>query len=113
MYLADGQDAEKQSDIWSFGNAEGGLSQNFLALTCTELIALFLQIIAGHCFVLGHYLFVIVSGLKFAWNYCLQAKLAKLRRELLDPTSGSGAGGGGKGEGEKHKLCSTFHTAVM
>mmetsp|Transcript_31761 Transcript_31761/g.90206 ORF Transcript_31761/g.90206 Transcript_31761/m.90206 type:complete len:371 (+) Transcript_31761:42-1154(+) len=29
----------------------------------------------------------------------LKAKLAKLRRELLDPTSGPGAGGGGKGEG--------------
>ena len=28
---------------------------------------------------------------------CVQAKLAKLRRELLEPSSGSG--GGGKGEG--------------
>ena len=28
----------------------------------------------------------------------LQAKLAKLRRELLEPSTG--AGGGGKGEGE-------------
>lgn len=30
----------------------------------------------------------------------LQAKLAKLRRELLEPSTGAGAGGGGKGEGE-------------
>ena len=29
----------------------------------------------------------------------LQAKLAKLRRELLEPSTGAGAGGGGKGEG--------------
>lgn len=29
----------------------------------------------------------------------LKAKLAKLRRELLEPSGGSGAGGGGKGEG--------------
>lgn len=39
------------------------------------------------------------------WQWCdvrllLQAKLAKLRRELLDPQSAaSGAGGGGRGEG--------------
>ena len=32
----------------------------------------------------------------------LQAKLAKLRRELLEPSTGAGAGGG-KGEGQ----CST------
>ena len=31
--------------------------------------------------------------------YFLQAKLAKLRRELLEPSTGAGAGGGGKGEG--------------
>lgn len=30
----------------------------------------------------------------------VQAKLAKLRRELLEPSSGSG--GGGKGEGAQH-----------
>ncbi|KAA6417886.1 MAG: hypothetical protein FRX49_12119, partial [Trebouxia sp. A1-2] len=29
----------------------------------------------------------------------LKAKLAKLRRELLEPSTGAGAGGGGKGEG--------------
>ena len=31
---------------------------------------------------------------------CMQAKLAKLRRELLEPSGGSGAGGGGGGRGE-------------
>ena len=35
----------------------------------------------------------------------LQAKLAKLRRELLEPSTGAGAGGGGKGEG-KHAAVS-------
>ena len=29
----------------------------------------------------------------------LKAKLAKLRRELLDPASGGGGGGGGRGDG--------------
>ena len=29
----------------------------------------------------------------------LKAKLAKLRRELLDPSSGGGGGGGGRGDG--------------
>ena len=28
-----------------------------------------------------------------------QAKLAKLRRELLDPAAGGGGGGGGRGDG--------------
>ena len=32
----------------------------------------------------------------------MQAKLAKLRRELIEPSSGSG--GGGKGEGEFYSL---------
>lgn len=34
----------------------------------------------------------------------VQAKLAKLRRELLEPSTGAGAGGGGKGEG-MHPPC--------
>ena len=41
----------------------------------------------------------------------LQAKLAKLRRELLEPSTGAGAGGGGKGEG-KHSTLS-FLIAVV
>ena len=33
----------------------------------------------------------------------MQAKLAKLRRELLEPSTGAGAGGG-KGEGQRLHL---------
>ena len=36
----------------------------------------------------------------------LQAKLAKLRRELLEPSTGGG--GGGKGEGEVFTSASPF-----
>lgn len=35
----------------------------------------------------------------------MQAKLAKLRRELLEPSTGAGAGGGGKGEGNLSQCC--------
>lgn len=32
-------------------------------------------------------------------HHSLQAKLAKLRRDLLDPQASGGGGGGGRGEG--------------
>lgn len=42
----------------------------------------------------------------------LQAKLAKLRRELLEPSTGAGAGGG-KGEGQcSTKECQARHFIV-
>lgn len=40
-----------------------------------------------------------MPGLACNFKCTLQAKLAKLRRELLEPSAGAGAGGGGKGEG--------------
>ncbi len=43
----------------------------------------------------------------YAWR---QAKLAKLRRELLEPSSGSGAGAG-KGEGMTSSCCSPVYAA--
>ncbi len=42
----------------------------------------------------------------------VQAKLAKLRRELLEPGTGA-SGGGGKGEGEAQSAALVAHSLVL
>ena len=45
----------------------------------------------------------------WAFHAAKQAKLAKLRRDLLDPAGTGGGGGGGKGEGVYGRCYAHLH----
>ncbi len=143
---ADGQDTKEQSDLCAFRISQGDafctlltrssyLSlpsySGSLCLTQTQfaLAVCILQLnmpSSQHAQVCTHSL-----HLKDAWvsaarcllpecinSIHLQAKLAKLRRELLEPSTGAGAGGGGKGEGmpsccDVFQRCLVAHTATL
>lgn len=88
----DGQDAKEQGNVFSFGFIEGVAPENN-ALACYALAVLvFLWDMPWHK----------QSCCKQQCLY-MQAKIAKLKRELLEPASGSGGGGGERGF-EVHKV---------